>query len=382
MHIVVFPGWYPTRADALSGDFIQRHIHAIASKCRVTVIIPVKDNSVKQGEKVVCEKGDLSEIFFYYPPTTSVKWIESLISLIRYTYVCLRFTRTINKENKIHLAHLYVLQKNLLVGFLLKWFFKIPYVISEQSTLYIDGRFEMMNFFERQMYKWVFLCASSTHAVSNYLLRSIRQKLKKKFAAVVIPNVVNVDLFCYSTRNLNGVTTFVHVSNMVYQKNVEGMLHAFKKAKVCNNKFLLHLVGPLPSHIPHLIEQLNLSEYVILWNERSYTEVAEIMKQSDVFIFFTRFETFGCVIIEANACGLPVIATDFEVTRELITDGVNGLLVENENVDELALKISEAIVSIDMFDRKAISAQTKEQFNYEVIANKFLGWYNDVLREA
>jgi glycosyltransferase involved in cell wall biosynthesis len=275
-----------------------------------------------------------------------------------------------------------VLQKNLLVGFLLKWFFKIPYVISEQSTLYIDGRFEMMNFFERQMYKWVFLCASSTHAVSNYLLRSIRQKLKKKFAAVVIPNVVNVDLFCYSTRNLNGVTTFVHVSNMVYQKNVEGMLHAFKKAKVCNNKFLLHLVGPLPSHIPHLIEQLNLSEYVILWNERSYTEVAEIMKQSDVFIFFTRFETFGCVIIEANACGLPVIATDFEVTRELITDGVNGLLVENENVDELALKISEAIVSIDMFDRKAISAQTKEQFNYEVIANKFLGWYNDVLREA
>ncbi len=311
MHIVVFPGWYPSRGDALSGDFIQRHMNAIALKCKVTIIIPIKDNSVTKGEKVVHENENLTEIFHYYSSVTSIKWLESFISFIRYTYICLSVTQTINKKSKIHLAHIYILQKNLLLGLLSKWFYRIPYVISEQSTLYIDGRFEKMSVFQKQIYKWVFSQASSLHSVSYYLLKNIQLKLKIKSGTVVIPNVVNASLFCLGRGSVNNVTTFVHVSNMVYQKNVEGMLYAFKNAKDSNKNFLLHLVGPLPDHIPLLIKQLDLEKDVKLWNERTYEEVAMIMKQSDVFVFFTRYETFGCVIIEANACGLPVIATLF-----------------------------------------------------------------------
>jgi glycosyltransferase involved in cell wall biosynthesis len=127
---------------------------------------------------------------------------------------------------------------------------------------------------------------------------------------------------------------------------------------------------------------LDLDKDVQLWNERTYKEVAMIMKQSDVFVFFTRYETFGCVIIEANACGLPVIATDLKVTRELIIDKVNGLLVKSENVEDLSSKISEAINDINQFDRKNISERTIEKFNYETVAEKFVVWYDSVIRKG
>jgi glycosyltransferase involved in cell wall biosynthesis len=110
--------------------------------------------------------------------------------------------------------------------------------------------------------------------------------------------------------------------------------------------------------------------------------VAEVMKQSDVFVFFTRFETFGCVIIEANACGVPVIVTSLEVTKELIHDGFNGVLVENENVAELSVKILECIKEVAHFDLEKISAYTVEKFNFETVSRQFAGWYDTVLRKG
>lgn len=380
MHIVVFPGWYPGRVDRLSGDFIQRHMHAIALYCRVSVVVPVKDNSASKEDIVTIKKGNLTEIYYYYPSLNSIKWLDGLLSFIRYNYFCIKATSNLNKEEKINLAHLYVLQKNHLAGFLLKWFYKIPYVVSEQSTLYVDGRFDRMNALRKTIFKFVFTKSASFHAVSNYLAGALKTKLQLNRDAVVIANVVDRDLFFYNTDLKNDSLTFVHVSNMAYQKNVEGILEAFAGVKKVNANFIFNLVGPLPAAIESLVGDLELSKNVITWNERNYKEVATIMQQSDVFVFFTRYETFGCVIIEANACGLPVIVSDLEVTRELISDEFNGVFVESENVKDLTDKILWIMNNVQKFDPLAISLQTRQKFNYERIGAQFFDWYTSILK--
>src|SRR5690349_19652491 len=137
MHILVFPGWYPSNVDRLSGDFIQRHMYAITQNCRVSVVFPVKDNSIKKKDIITIKKGNLTEIYYYYPSLVSIKWLDGLLSFIRYNYYCLRAAKFLNKAERISLVQLYVLQKNLFIGFLLKFIYKVPYVVSEQSTLYI-----------------------------------------------------------------------------------------------------------------------------------------------------------------------------------------------------------------------------------------------------
>jgi glycosyltransferase involved in cell wall biosynthesis len=382
MHILVFPGWYPSRLDELSGDFVQRHMQAIALKGKVTVIIPVKDGTINKAERVEAVNGNLTEIYVYYPSLTSIQSIDSFFSFVRYSYVALKTATTINRKHKADMVQLYVLQKNLLLGFLLQWIIKVPFVVSEQSTFYVDGRLEKAGWFQKKAYAYILSKASSIHAVSNYLLANIRKKLTVKTYGVVIPNVVDTNLFVYKARPVNNPVTFVHVSNMVPQKNVEGMLQAFAEVKKKGLSFKLNLVGPVPSHIPHLIADLALENEVLIWGARKYKEVANIMDQSDFFVFFTRYETFGCVIIEANASGLPVIATDLDVTRELITDNKNGLFVENENIEQLANHISYAIGNATAFDRNKISVETNKKYNYDSVATQFEEWFKSTLKNG
>lgn len=157
------------------------------------------------------------------------------------------------------------------------------------------------------------------------------------------------------------------------------MLQAFAKVKAVHPSFFLNLVGPMPTAIKELITQLNLQENVVVHGAKTNAEVAAIMQHSDVFVFFTRYETFGCVIIEANACGLPVIVTNLEVTRALIKHNGNGLLVENENTSDLAEKILYSIHHLPSFDSATIAAATKNAFNLQKIGKAFKLWYETCL---
>jgi len=229
MHILVFPGWYPSKVDKLTGDFIQRHMVAVSQYCRVSVVFPVKDSSINKKKTLTIKKGNLTEIYCYYPSLSSIRWLDNFLSFLRYNFYCLQAAKALNKDEKITVGHLYVLQKNHLIGVLLKLLYNITYVVSEQSTLYVDGRFEKMNQIGRAIFRWTFKNSRSFHAVSNHLMKALKDKLRLNKEGVVISNVVDSTLFYYDHQVVNDRVTFVHVSNMVYQKNVEGMLEAFLK---------------------------------------------------------------------------------------------------------------------------------------------------------
>ena len=85
-------------------------------------------------------------------------------------------------------------------------------------------------------------------------------------------------------------------------------------------------------------------------------------------------EPFGFSVVEAMACGTPVIAFDRGSMSELIDHGISGFLVNNtdEAVEAVALSAS--------LDRAALREQTQKRFSREAMVEKYVGVYNKVCR--
>ena len=94
---------------------------------------------------------------------------------------------------------------------------------------------------------------------------------------------------------------------------------------------------------------------------------------SSIFVFSSRFEGFGMVLVEAMACGLPVVSFDCPCgPKDIIKDGEDGILVENGNIDLLASSLS--ILINDEFLRKSMSKagqKNAQRFNIVHIAEQW-----------
>jgi Glycosyltransferase len=200
-------------------------------------------------------------------------------------------------------------------------------------------------------------------------------KIKK---SVVIPNVVNTAVFYPVPKMPSNLIRFIHISIMTYQKNTEDILTALSLIKN-EFSFELYLYGTVNPSLELLITELGLQHQVIVKGEVSQEVLAREIQQSDALILYSRYETFGCVLIEANACGVPVIVSELEVFHEIIEEGVNGIFVEGENPALLADKLKQFIKTKEKFDHAAIAATAAEKYNYEKVGKQFYDLYTKML---
>jgi glycosyltransferase involved in cell wall biosynthesis len=137
--------------------------------------------------------------------------------------------------------------------------------------------------------------------------------------------------------------------------------------------------GPLRAEYERLAEELGVAGRVEFHGLRPKAELAERMRRADLFVLASRFENNPCVLLEAMASGLPVVATRVGGVPELVDDR-SGLLAEPRDPAALAARIAEALERD--FDREQIATQARERYGREAIGAQLAGIYGSVARSA
>lgn len=126
----------------------------------------------------------------------------------------------------------------------------------------------------------------------------------------------------------------INIGRLTYQKGQEHLIKAFREVvnKEPDAKLFILGQGTLRNRLEKLIDELNLKNniYLIGFHNNPY----KFMKKSDIFVFSSMFEGLGNILLEAMACGLPIISTDCEYgPREIIAPNSN-LETHANNIEE------------------------------------------------
>src|SRR6185503_10586266 len=149
----------------------------------------------------------------------------------------------------------------------------------------------------------------------------------------VIPKSINTAKFSpklHESRNLGGSAwpRFIQLGRLDSNKNQEVTIRAFAQHRKTNLNARLAIVGDGPNmaQLVRLSRDLRLEECIRFMGIQE--DIPALLKDSDALILSSRLEGQGIVLLEAMASGIPVIATETASVREVVLDGITGIIVE------------------------------------------------------
>jgi glycosyltransferase involved in cell wall biosynthesis len=150
----------------------------------------------------------------------------------------------------------------------------------------------------------------------------------------------------------------VSAGRLAEAKNYPLLIDALARlrARVPARLFILG-AGELESELRALVRSRHLDDAVVFGGFQR--NPWKYMARADVFVLTSHYEGFGNVLVEAMACGTPVIATSSPGTREIITDGVDGLLVDRHDAGEVAAAIERVLSDSPLRARLAAAGQER-----------------------
>lgn len=172
-----------------------------------------------------------------------------------------------------------------------------------------------------------------------HIRKSIEWGMSRKVRYYCVHNYVNIDEFRLK-RKKDSVIRIVTVANFKPQKNP--LMWARTAVELTyrfdNVRFFYIGDGPLRKQVENLLAG-NKNIKILGWR----SDVAELLSEMDVFFLPSRWEGLPLSVLEAMACGLPVIASAVDGTKEVIIDSVTGCLVDPDDLNGYVEKLSELI---------------------------------------
>jgi glycosyltransferase involved in cell wall biosynthesis len=178
--------------------------------------------------------------------------------------------------------------------------------------------------------------------------------------------------------------TICYVGRLVRYKRVDDLLRAFAQVRQTVAGARLKIVGsgPESDSLRALARQLGLGESVeFLGFVAKHRDVIEVMARSHALCLPSAVEGFGMAIIEAMACGTPVVASSLAPIVEITRNGQGGLLFPCGDVAALAGKLTQMLTDDGLRDRCAGQARSlAAEFDWTPLATKVETIYQQVLR--
>ena len=401
MKILHLPKWYPHRYDDQDGDFVARHVAAIAAHGGVEVAVLFAAVARGPLAGLIEAEEDFSGAwptlrYYYRAAPTGLDFIDKPLKLLLYFWCLRRGYRRLRRHwagQAPAMVHVHVLLRTGVFAWALRALHGIPFIVTEHWTLYLPERAGSISWLRRVLTRAVVRRAAGLHTVSDGLRRAMAALGFVNPRSVVIANVVDTELFQPNppTRQLTDPPsqhlTLLHVSAFHDPvKNISGVLRVMARLRLAWPGLRLRIAGygPDEQRLHAYAAELGLlaDGTVTFLGKLPHAAVAAEMARATALVSFSRAETFGCVLLEARASGCPVVATRTGGVPELfLPENTFGLLVNPD--DEVALEAAlEQVLSGSIhFDSAQLRADATARCAPAAVGQAFGELYRKVLNE-
>ena len=378
-HIVFLARWYPHRYDPMFGLFVQRHAEAAALFNDITVVYcqQTTDNrqqtsSKEKFEIVRTNENNVDTIRVYYK-----KPENKILSLIRFYRANMKALKLCRKPD---LIHVHILTRLGVIAWIQKKLHKTPYIITEHWSRYLPGN-DFGGFLRKLFTKIVVRNAETVTTVTENLAIAMRNHGLKNDKYVVLPNVVNLDMFHINEKNTDAtshVPTIIHISCFEDKsKNISGLLESLKIIDDKGIDFKCKLIGEGMDLdlMKEKAKELQLINKVSFTGLLQGQALADELSSGDFLVLSSNYENMPVVILEALASGLPVVSTNVGGIKEMIDD-TKGILVEPRNKKALTEAMIKMIETHKNYDVNYLRNSVIEKYGYESVGRFLDSIYN------
>ncbi|MYL71181.1 N-acetyl-alpha-D-glucosaminyl L-malate synthase BshA [Halobacillus litoralis] len=175
----------------------------------------------------------------------------------------------------------------------------------------------------------------------------------------------------------------IHISNFRRVKRVTDVIKTFATvAEQMPAKLLLVGDGPEYSECHQLVQQLGLEEDVLFLGKQE--NVSELLSISDLKLLLSEKESFGLVLLEAMACGVPCIGTNIGGIPEVIDHGETGFIAELGNVEQISYFAKKVLEDKGLHQMMAEQAKrvVHDKFATNTILSQYETLYDQVLNHG
>jgi len=281
-----------------------------------------------------------------------------------------------------------------LIGSLASWFCKVPNRLHTFTGQHWQRKVGLMRYIYKFLDKQIFIKCTCVFADGKNQILEIEKELNIPKGSIKLLGPgsisgVNLKRFKPSLKNRNllrmqiGVSpnTFVllFVGRLCTDKGVNDIITAANFIQNLNVSLEIWFVGPDEEDIENYLKTNTKLNKLILkfFGEKNNPEI--FMQASDVLIMPSYREGFGSVLIEANACAIPVICYDIYGVRDAVQSGVNGFLVEVGNINILTDKIRYMIENYN--ERLAMGNNglvLSRKFDELIVTSAWADYYKDL----
>lgn len=349
MKVLVFTGLFPNNVWPNHGIFIQQRMAHVAKlpQYEVRVVAPVPyyppiPLGWRAAYRKIVSTREVDNIRVDYPRYCMIPKIGMVLQGVMLFCSVLPFIRRLRKSFPFEIIDAHYVYPDGLAAVLLGWWFNIPVVVSARgSDLNLFEQFPVI----RRIIQWTLRKAEAVITVSQ-ALKGVTVRLGIPSDKVhVIPNGVNIEKFfpidkAKARQQLGLPTTgrkiLVSVGHLTPNKGFDLLIKTVKEISEKSYEIMPLLVivggGEYQKTLESLIEKLGIRPLVRLVGAIPHAELRWYYNAADIVCLMSEKEGWPNVILEALACGRPVVASRAGGIPEILTSSHVGCTVERDVV--------------------------------------------------
>jgi len=301
--------WYPDEDRPVEGIFIQRHARAAAQRHDITVLhLAGREDGPKNPVVHRDRSGDVVQyhVRFGVMPTSTGGARHSQAAYFRAAGAGLR--GILGREKDFDVLHIHVVPSPAALVPVFFHFRGRPFLLTEHWSGYLPASGVRLSPARRLYTRFLTRRAAVVTTVSEAHARAM-QAAGFTGRYRVVPNVVDPEVFHPAGRVSGRPFRFIVVASLRPEKNVPGIIRVFRGISDPAFDAVLHLIGDGP-----LRKQAETAAgddpRIVFFGQLPGDGVAQRLRQGDALVLFSSFENSPCVIGEAFASGIPVIAPE------------------------------------------------------------------------